>query len=118
MPSGSISVGYISVTVTLPCGSFYNGLTVWPISCSFSVLAYPNPVSTELTLETNSEELYTDQNTIEAVFYDVNQVERLRTSLQTVKSVVNISGLEKGTYFMKVLMNGEQLSETKRTVRN
>ena len=115
VPQYNPSGGVISVTASLPCGNFNNGLTVYPIGCSFSVSTYPNPSSVEMTVEIkDADELFVADNKLELIVLDFDGKEVLRQVINKPKNILNIRRLKKGIYFLNLLVNDNIITESKR----
>lgn len=124
VPQYNTPGGAVRVTATLSCGTFINGITVYPYCYgSYTYSVSPNPVDDELTVELVPDyENYDvfnsyEDNLIQTVLYDEKGEILIMKTLKNMKDVLNFNNLKPDTYFLKVFINKEQIGPTRRIVK-
>ncbi len=116
--------GAVHISVTLPCGSYNNGLTIYPYCYGgYSYSVNPNPSTTELIIEI----IYPDDqgnlfqssegNTVELLLMKEDGLIVIRKKLKKNKEIVDIRRLKPDNYYLKILVNNYELDKTKRIVK-
>jgi len=91
--------------------------------CGYGFTVNPNPAFTELTVQIESPEDQMDifqspeENTVELILTDEAGLIVMQKKLERSKEVVDVSKLKPDIYYLKILVNNNQIDNTKRIVK-
>jgi hypothetical protein len=119
VPQYNPQYGTVRVSINNGCGaSGYTGVTVFPgYSCGgYYYSFYPNPANDEITvavLNDRDGKPLADNISVpfEVMIYDGNQTELVRTTSKSNTAILNVSGLKKGAYYVKIVDSGQAIQE-------
>ncbi len=116
--------GAVNVNVILPCGTYNNGLTIYPYCYGgYSYSVNPNPTFSELIVEIESsegdEDLFqsANENKVLLILTDEAGSVVKQKKLKGKKEKIDVHQLKPDIYYVKILVNGYEIDNTKRIVK-